>query len=170
MTKKTTTTFTIAAFYFIGVFAVLLYAYIAVSAKRHEAITLRQTIAEQKSKQVTADMVETAMTNTAAERTELNSYFLAEKDTISFIANIETLATKVGVNLETTGLDVVKPADGRPELKTSFQVSGSKLAVLRFLTALETLPYHGRIPTLRLGSGDDKVWQAEVAVVTTMTP
>lgn len=168
MTKPTITTLGIAAVYCTCFALVLVYAVVTVRSQRAETVILRTTLAEQTTKQDAARTVANTVATTEAVRTELASFFLPEKETISFIAEIEGLAEALGVAIETTALDIVRPADAVPELKTGFVVSGSRLAVLNFLRAIETLPYHSRVPTMTMIDQGDSMWQGTVEVYITM--
>ena len=169
MTKPTVTTLGIASVYFLFFTMVLLYAFVTVESQKAETMSLRTTLAEQTTKQAAARTVKGTIEVTETVREELSSYFLPEKETISFVAEIEGLAGAVGVSIETTALDIVRPPEGAAELKTGFVVEGSRAAVMNFMKALETLPYHSRIPTLRLENGGDGVWSGQVAVFVTLT-
>lgn len=168
MTKPTITTLGIATVYFVTFGLVLIYAFVTVQSQRAETMNLRTTLAEQNTKQAAARTVESTISSTETVRTELSSFFLPEKDTISFIAEIEDLAGAVGVSIETTALDIVRPADAVPELKTGFVVKGSRAAVMNFLRAIETLPYHSRVPVMNMADQGDATWQGTVEVYVTM--
>ncbi len=168
MTKQTITTLSIGTTYFLVFALVLFYALITVQSQKAEAVTLRTTLAEQTTKQAAARTVMATIDSTEAVRTELSGFFLSEKDTITFIADIEALATTLGVAIETTALDIERPAEGNPILKTGFAVSGSRSGVLNFMRALETLPYHSTLPSLRVSNQGDGEWQGQVAVLVTL--
>jgi hypothetical protein len=168
MTKQTVTTLSIGATYFLVFALVLLYALITVQSQKAEAVSLRTALAEQTTKQAAAQTVETTIANTESVRSELASYFLSEKETITFIADIESLATDLGVGVVTTALDIERPAEGNAVLKTGFAVAGSRIAVVNFMRALETLPYHSSLPTLRLVNQGDGEWEGQLEVRVTL--
>lgn len=170
MIKQTVTTLGVATLYGVCLFAVLLYAYITVSSQKGEVYNLKSTVAAQLDKQSAARTVASTIVATESVRQDLASHFLSEKDTISFIANIETLANSLSVKIETTALDIIRPTDGSPELKTGFTVTGNRTAVLGFMSALETLPYHSRMPVMKLDAKDGSAWQGNVELFVTMTP
>lgn len=169
MTKQTVTTLGIATLYFLVFVSVLVYAFISVRSQKADALALATTLAEQTSKQSVARTIATTIESTTQIREELSSYFLEEKDTISFITEIEGLAGVLGITIETTALDMTKTDAGRQELKTGFAVKGNRLAVLRFMEAVETLPYHSRITAMQVaGSGNE--WRGQVDVFVTIKP
>lgn len=170
MNSHTRTMLIIASLYFLGWVAALGWGFITVSAQGYKMESLATLQAEQMAKeaavQTTAQITET----TKAEREQIASYFVTETEAISFLAMIETTAVQMGVTLETTGLEVLaKTETTAAELKTNFSFSGKQIAVQRFLQALETLPYHSRIPALTIGLESD-VWQGTVELHTTITP
>ena len=107
---------------------------------------------------------------TAADRAKLTSYFLSEKETITFIADVEALAATLGVTVETTGLDIVRPADNPAGLKISFAVSGTRTEVLQFMEAMENIPYHSTISTMRIGRETGQVWSGSLDMLITLRP
>ncbi len=169
MTKQTITTLGIATLYFLVVVSVLVYAFFSVRSQKADALALATTLAEQTSKQSVARIVATTIESTVALREEVSTYFLEEKETISFITEIEGLAGGLGVTIETTALDIVKIEGGRPELKTGFAVKGTRAAVLRFMEAIETLPYHSRIASMQV-MGEGNEWRGQVDIFVTIKP
>jgi hypothetical protein len=171
MTKKTSTTLGISVTIFVSMTAILIYAYSAVSAKGTEVTTLKQTLAEQRVKQDAARSVAIVMESTTDARAELADYFVTEKDTISFIAEIEDTARRMGVKLETTNLAIIPKKDAEAaKLKTSFSIEGSQLAVESFVRALESLPYHSVVPRVQFNANEGGLWAATVDVLVTITP
>lgn len=168
MTKQTITSLSIGSGHFIVFALVLLYALITVQAQKAEVESLRTTLAEQTTKQAAARTVETTIANTVAVRDELAGFFLSEKETITFIAEIEALANVLGVQVETTALDISRPSDSNAILKTGFRVSGSRTGVLNFMRALEAIPYHSTLPTLRFSNQGDGEWQSQVELLVTL--
>jgi hypothetical protein len=168
MTKQTITSLSIGSGHFIVFALVLIYALITVQSQKAEAVSLRTTLAEQTTKQDAARTVESTIVSTEAVRDELAGFFLSEKETITFIAENEALAKVLGVRVETTALDISRPSDSNAILKTGFMVSGSRTGVLNFMRALETLPYHSTLPTLRFANEGDGEWQGQVEVLVTL--
>ncbi|MFM2339532.1 MAG: hypothetical protein RLZZ360_168 [Candidatus Parcubacteria bacterium] len=169
MTKKTVTTLGIATLYFAVVLSVLIYAYVSVHSQKADALALATTLAEQTSKQSIARSLAATFDATIDVRTEIASYFLEEKETITFIAEIEALAQALGVSIEPTALDFVTTESGRRELKTGFAVKGTRTAVLQFMKAIETIPYHSRIASLQV-VGNDNEWSGQVDLFVTIKP
>jgi hypothetical protein len=169
MTKQTVTTLGVASLYFVIVASVMVYAFVSVRSQKADALALATTLAEQTSKQSVARTVATTIESTADLREEVATYFLEEKETISFITEIEGLAGVLGVTIETTSLDMTKGEEGRQELKTGFAVKGTRAAVLRFMEAIETLPYHSRIASMQV-TGEGNEWRGQVDIFVTIKP
>ncbi len=170
MTKKTTTTLTVATLYFVGFFLLLISAYITVRSQKTETMQLRTTLAEQNAKEQVANTVAITVEATANDRAQLQNYFLAEKDTINFIADIEALAKTLGVTVETTSLDIIRREGVQSQLKTSFAVTGARSGVVSFFEAMETVPYHSTITTVRLNREGGQVWSGSVDILITLQP
>jgi hypothetical protein len=169
MTKQTVTTLSFATIYFVIFVSVLVYAFVSVRSQKADALALATTLAEQTSKQSVARTVATTFESTTALREEVSTYFLEEKETISFITEIEGLAGVLGVAIETTALDMTKTEGGRQELKTGFAVKGTRAATLRFMEAIETLPYHSRIASMQV-AGEGNEWRGQVDIFVTIAP
>jgi len=170
MTKKTTTTLTIATLYFGFFVALLIAAFITVGSQKRETIQLRTTLAEQNAKEQAANTVAVTVAATANDRAKLNSFFLSEKETITFIADVEALAKTLGVTVQTTGLDIVRPAEAPARLKASFAVTGTRSGVVSFMEAMENVPYHSSIGTMRMGREAGQVWSGSVDMIITLQP
>lgn len=170
MTKKTTTTVTIATLYFVGVFLLLVSAYITVRSQKTETMQLRTTLAEQNAQEQVANTVAVTLEATASDREKLRGYFLSEKETISFIADVEALADTSGVTVETTMLDIVRPQEAAPRLKAGFAVAGTRDGVERFIEAMEQVPYHSSITSVRIARESGQVWTGSVDILITLEP
>ncbi len=171
MTKKTTNTLAVASIFALVTFGVLVAMVFVLFNKEEALVLLKTTIAEQRAKEQAARSVSQLIDETAPTRTELASFFLAEKDTITFIAEIEKLAVEKGVVLRTTGLDLRPASETTPvELQTQFTVVGSRSAIVDFMQALETLPYHSRLPKWGIFSRDGKTFESSIDIFVTITP
>jgi hypothetical protein len=99
---------------------------------------------------------------TEAERALLASYFLArQSDGIDFLNQVEALAPRLGVTLETESLES-DPAG--KWIAPSFIFSGTKEAVFHFIKVLETLPYVQRITEVSLEARSSNNWEAKVTM------
>jgi hypothetical protein len=171
MTKKTTKTLVVSSVFAVTTVGVLVAMVFILFKKEEKLISLQTTIAEQRAKEQAARNISQLIEDTVTTRETVASFFVAEKDTISFIAEIEALAIEKGVSLKTTGLDLRPAVDAQPaELQTQFSVFGSRLAVIDFMTALETLPYHSRLPKWRITSRDGKTYESSIDIFVTITP
>jgi hypothetical protein len=171
MTKSTKTTAIIAASYFVlfaGIFSYALYLVRAQGAALDET---RTTLAERSAKEVTYNSVVRVTENSKANREEIAGYFITERDTVGFIADIERAATQIGVVFTTTELSVTEPqsADGviiPATLVVGSKFTGTKAAVNKFLTLLENLPYHASIPSVTLSNqSEDGVYAGQAEMI-----
>lgn len=114
-------------------------------------------------------IVEQTVRLSEADRSELASYFISERDTIYFITRVEELAQMLRVSAETTQLAVVPAKDDEPSrLEIGFEIAGSYSSVVQMLSAIETLPYHKTIPTVSIKMTDNGSWEGVIALEVTL--
>jgi hypothetical protein len=102
--------------------------------------------------------------NSETERSELASYFLLrESDSISFLSEIETIAPRLGVDLETTSLRQVNQ-DSREWIEASMTARGSRVEVERFIEALEVIPFVSRVISINMNGNTPSNWQADITM------
>lgn len=102
---------------------------------------------------------------TKADREKLASYFLLrESDSIMFLSEIEALAPRLSLLLETEALKQLLSEDKVPWIEASFSVSGSRENIERFLSVLETIPYVSRITFVHMEAQASDNWRAEVTI------
>ncbi|MCD5381334.1 MAG: hypothetical protein LR008_02045, partial [Candidatus Pacebacteria bacterium] len=101
---------------------------------------------------------------TKSDRQQLDGFFLSqESDSIDFLNQVETLAPKVNVSIETKSLKLVEDKVSDSEwIQSSFLLLGSRDEVNHFIKILETLPYISRIIHIEMSSLSNVEWQAEV--------
>ena len=174
MIKKTKTTFAVAVLYslfFVSGLAVVAYV-ITIQGAQLEAA--KESIADRSAKKAAYENVMQLLSSSAAARTELSSYFISEKDTITFISELETAATTIGVSLNTTQLSIV-PATSKDGVTTPAVLSigvhfkGGEVAVKKFIQLLENVPYHKSLSTFTVSI--DKaadVWDVTTSLLITM--
>ncbi len=92
------------------------------------------------------------------------SFFKSEGDSISFLGEIETLATSLGLTFETEALDKIESKEKGEFLKMSFVYEGKKETVMKFSKLFEVAPYHSRVESLRLRKGSGDNWTAELSM------
>lgn len=170
MKNPTYTTLLIAVIYMLVWAGVMAYAFITVADQGATARALAITIAEQDAKEAAIQTTLDIVADTENERNALASYFVTEDDAISYLALIEGAAAGMGIEFETTELAVQPKTETTPgELKTSFRFTGTAAAMVQFLKALESLPYHSRIPDIAV-TIEGGTWQGTVTVYTTLRP
>lgn len=159
-----------------------------VISKGNSLIALRQTIAEHTAKENSYIFIQNLEAETEEEREELTNFFISknEQETLRLINELETLATIMGVTIETTGLDIKVPvpppanADGTQPVATdtyerlqiNLEVEGSSTAVRRYVSVLENLPYDKRMEkiALRRDNENSGLWLGEVELSLTLLP
>ena len=102
---------------------------------------------------------------TEADREKLSNYFLLrESDSITFLSEIETLAPRLGLLLETEGLKQLLGEDKTSWIEASFSVSGSRQNIERFVQILEALPYVSRVTSIEMEAQSSDSWFAEITI------
>jgi len=87
---------------------------------------------------------------TAAERAALARHVLSEADTVAFLAEIEAVGKRQGVDLSTISLAVEEMKDGPDILTAQFKIAGPEATVIRMLSIFETLPYESTLTRVNL--------------------
>jgi Tfp pilus assembly protein PilO len=130
---------------------------------------VQSVYAEQQAQQQMATIIENTLSQSEDERKQLQSFFLSERDTISFITAVEQLARNSQVTLETTQLSVVPATETDPsKLNVGFSYEGSYNRVINLTAQIETLPYHitvTRVTLVKLAQGQ---WRGDVTLTVTL--
>lgn len=107
---------------------------------------------------------------TESERVLLaSSFFRQEGDSITFLSEVETLASTLGLSLKTESLDkVVDKESGKEYVKISFVYSGQKDTVYKFSKLLEYVPYHSMIDSLSLRKDSGNNWEGKLSISITL--
>jgi hypothetical protein len=113
--------------------------------------------------------------NKLAQETEVKRnlltepFFNEEGDSIIFLGEIESLATALGLDLETESLEKVVNKDTNEEkIKITFSYAGKKDTVLNFSKLMEVIPYHSSVESLDLKSVGDNNWNGELTILITI--
>jgi hypothetical protein len=176
MTQRTKTTFIVAILYstlFSFMLGIILYVIHVQGTKLGAA---KEIIAEQSAKELAYTNVMRVLAGSKVDRAKLDSYFMSEKDTISFISELETAAKSFGISMQTTGLSVAPAATvggvvNPPVLSVGVQFKGSEQSVKKYISLLENIPYHKHINTFSF-TGDTATgeWVAVTTIAITMKP
>jgi hypothetical protein len=142
MSKQAKSIFLFAVLYFLGLGGLLAYGFYIIHSQGAALEMARISVAEQSAKETAYTNVIRQTEATKSDRAELASFFITEKDTVSFIAELEQAAVAVGVSFETKGLSVIPATGGKPaELSIDCIFKGSESTVKKFITVLESIPY-----------------------------
>jgi hypothetical protein len=107
---------------------------------------------------------------TEVERALLaNSFFKQEGDSINFLAEVEALASTLGLSFKTESLDkVIEEETNKEYIKISFVYSGQKDLVYKFSKLMDYVPYHSVVESLSLKKGVDDNWEGRLAISITL--
>lgn len=172
MSKKTKLMLYISILYSFILVAFLAYGIYQVKVQGDVLDANRLLIAEQNSKELTYRNLIQVTESTQEDRAALEQFFITEKDTISFISNIEQLASEMGIALETSQLSVNPKTDkSAAQLYAGFKFSGQENAVKQLVLLFENIPYHKTIPELVLTHNpEDDTLKGSILLYITITP
>ena len=128
----------------------------------------KQAITEHTAKEASYNKVQSLLQSTKDDRALISSFFIKEKDIISFITDLEKNAAQVGVKLTTNQLATVASSTDAsgvavpPVLLIGVSFSGSRQDTLNFVALLENIPYQKTITDVSLSNADASTWKADV--------
>lgn len=90
--------------------------------------------------------------DTGSDRTRLAAtVLLDENDTVAFLAYVDSLGEKTGVEVSASDLKAVKtPEAGFDNIAATLNLRGSEVGVESMIALLEVLPYRSEIKTMTL--------------------
>ena len=100
-----------------------------------------------------------AVKDSKEKRDKLSLYFITKKTVLTFVKELESIASRAGVILKLNSLSIVKEEkqqDKPSYLKLSVRASGGFSELFRFLTILEDLPYRVRFNTVGISKLESK--------------
>ncbi|OGG89174.1 hypothetical protein A2592_00540 [Candidatus Kaiserbacteria bacterium RIFOXYD1_FULL_42_15] len=172
MSKKTKLMLYISILYSFILVAFLAYGIYQVKVQGDVFDANRLLIAEQNSKELAYHNLIQTTESTKEDRATIEQFFITEKDTISFITDIEQLASKMGITLETSQLSVNPKTDkSAAQLYAGFKFTGQEKAIKQLVLLFENIPYHKTIPELVLTHNpEDGTWKGSILLYITITP
>lgn len=154
--------------------AIFLYVLYSVNQKGVQFAESKRIIGEHSAKEASFNTVQQLLATTKDDREKIDSFFIRENQTISFITQIEQNATTIGVRLVTNELSI-NPGTVDPNgittpalLVVGFDFSGSKAAIEKFLVLLENIPYHKKITSVSVTKSDDSLWKVNLKMQLTL--
>lgn len=121
-------------------------------------------VADQNTQETALLRLQRIAQTTETDREELSSYFLLrQSDSIAFLSEIERLAPKVGLSLETKSLDQVS-VGGREWIQVNFTVKGSLQDVQNFVQILEIIPYVSKLTSVSMNNTSSNQWEADIVI------
>lgn len=174
MNKKSHTFLIIASVSFFTTASIFLYSLNEIHKQGINFAESKLRIGENVAKEASFNTVEGLLTSTKDDRAQINNFFINEKDTISFISEIENNAKLIGVKLATNELSIVPKIVDTSGVETpailmvGFDFSGSEEMVFKFVTLLENIPYHKKVTQLSFTKSDTNVWKANIKMQLTL--
>lgn len=125
-----------------------------------------EALATQRAQEDSFFKLKKVFEETKDDRSELQSFFLVqESGSIDFLNTVESLASKNGVTLKTSGIDLISDKEeGTEWIEFGFTVTGSRDRVQRYIEILENVPYVARLVSVDLKSLSKTEWQTNVKI------
>ena len=174
MSKKSNTFLLVAFSCFLITAGVFLYTLYGINKQGIRLTESKKMIGEQAAKEASFNKVESLLASTKDDREQIKKLFIEEKDTITFISEIEKNAKIVGVTLATNELSIIPSVvdgngiAGPALLVVGFDFSGSQTETEQFVRLLENIPYHKKFTQLSFAKSDANVWKASVKMQLTL--
>lgn len=152
MQRTTLIIFSISIAAFVAAVALVVWLQLASAAMGNELSSMLQTIRDRQQNEQEQRVLADLLASTASERSELQTRLIqGETGVIQFLSRIDQTALRLGVDLETSELDVV-PQGRAPydELSIRYSFSGSETSVRALVRAFETVPYAKSVRSLDL--------------------
>jgi hypothetical protein len=140
---------------------------------RAEGIRLEDQIAiltESKTKESAYLRLVRLANETEAERAALaKNFFKEEGDSITFLGEIETLASELGITLKTDALEKKFDKDKNQEsISITFVYEGPKHLIFNFSKLMELTPYHSKVESLSLQKTSGGSWSGRLTISITI--
>ncbi len=148
-----------------GIFSYTLYDVSQQGVRFEEA---KRLIGEHSAKEAAYNSVQGLLLSTKDDREQIRNLFIEEKNTISFISEIEKNAKVTGVTLTTNELAIIPKSTDAGGLVTpavlaiGFDFTGAEATVQQFISLLENIPYHKKTTELSFVKTDTNVWKANI--------
>ncbi len=158
MTPITRNMLIVASLFFTVSAATFAYAVYTLNTQSVRFAELKAAELSSLEKEQTYLAISRIVATTETERAEIMSYFITEREAVSYIAEIEALAKRLGLAIETTELAAVPGSvkDRIPaSLNAGFQVTGSKAGVDDFMRRVEHAPFHQIVTDMSIETDSD---------------
>jgi hypothetical protein len=162
----------VAATILAGTLVVFVFLLNQVDKQGNKLAEYTTALSEKNAQEAAFIRVSRLVDETEAERATLSGAFFAdESDSVSFLGEIETFASAIGLTLKTDGLDKITLPDSKQEAITmTFVYSGSHDEVMNFTRLLETIPYHSQVESLRINRDVSGSWEGNLTLIITIKP
>lgn len=150
------------------ILAALAFGFMVVQTDKQskELVVQIQTLSTQRAQEESFFKLQKIAEDTKEERELLQSHFLLkDSESIDFLNNVESIAPRAGVSLQTSNLSsVIDSRDNTEWIEVDFTFSGSRKRVKDFVQILEELPYVARLMSVDLTASNQTEWKARVTM------
>ncbi len=169
--KPTTIQLIIASGAFLAFMFFVVALYYVINQKKTNIESLRVSLAISEKAESGNLFTKRLFENTKEERKELDAYFIAKDDTVSFVELVENLSRTAGVKISVNNVSVEQsaPKEQFEYVKVSASASGSFSKLHFFLSLLESVPIKLDITKFVFEESpdsekDNKEWRMDVTV------
>jgi len=126
-------------------------------------------LVENNRKESTYFSIRRTIHETEEEREQLsNKFFKDDNDSITFLNEIESLASGFGLVLKTDALEIVTEEGKSSAVKMVFVYNGTKNKVINFTKIMENLPYHSYVESFSFKEISVGNWEGKITLLVTM--
>lgn len=141
-------------------FALLLYTGLLHLVEKKRALagaraTERTTVG---ARQLEVATLKSALVETSEDRAALGELIVTDDRLTEFLALVESGARAQGLRATTRSVDIVKPQGLFEELRVVLDVEGSYEGLRRFVTLIETMPFHVDIEDISFDRREGTQW------------
>ena len=127
---------------------------------------------EKRAQEASFIRISKLVSETEDEREAVSSAFFSDEgDSITFLGDLESFASAIGLDLKTENLNKITGADKKTEYITmTFVYSGNKEQILDFNQLLENIPYHSLVNSLSIRKNGDDTWESSLTLYIMIQP
>ena len=148
------------------------FLFFQIKSANERASELQNGIELQEKQESARKSVKAAVTETAALREKLNTFAVPKEGAAEFLELLESAARRIGVvpSILSASEEPMPDSDKYENLRVILTASGAWEGVVRFLGALESVPYEAAVEQALLSHTEKGNWRidATIRVLTTL--
>lgn len=141
------------------------YWYYLLTAADAEVATLAQQVNQRSVDETSAEQAADELSQLSGAESDIQGYFVVPDNVVSFLEEQQTLGTSLGAQMSV--VSVTANPNPHPHLDLALTISGSFVAVMRTVGAIEFSPYDITVSSLNLSTTNTDTssgWTAAMAL------